>query len=94
MREQLEALVLEVYRRGIRYAQAVREVKKAFICAVLRANNGNQVKSALQMGLHRNTLSRAILELDIDLTSVRSSGRRRPPQPESRVLPRKKEHLS
>ena len=94
MREQLEALVLEMYRRGIRYKEAVREFKKAFICTVLRANNGNQVKSALQMGLHRNTLSRTILELHIDLTSVRPAGRRRPPQPERQILTRKKEHLS
>jgi len=56
MRERLEALVLEMRRHGILYTEGVREFKKVFICTVLRANNGNQVKSARQMGLHRNTL--------------------------------------
>jgi len=56
MRERLEALVLEMHRHGILYTEAVREFKKVFICVVLRGNNGNQVKSARQMGLHRNTL--------------------------------------
>jgi len=52
--------------------------------------NGNQVKSA---GLHRNTLSRTVLEFNIDLTSVRPAGRRLPLRPERQVLRRKKEHL-
>jgi hypothetical protein len=87
MREQLEALVLEMHRRGIRYSEAVQEFRKAFIVTVLRANNGNQLRSARQMGMHRNTLSRTILQLDIDLASVR--GRRRPPQAERPFSSRK-----
>jgi len=93
MREQLEALVLEMYRRGIRYKEAVREFKKAFICAVLRANNGNQSKSAKQLGVHRNTLTRTVLAMHIDLRTMRPSARRRPPQAELQVLPSKKERL-
>ena len=94
MRERLEALVLEMRRHGILYTEGVREFKKVFICTVLRANNGNQVKSARQMGLHRNTLRRTIFELHIDIASVRPSGLRRPPRPERQILTRKKEHLS
>ena len=93
MREQLEALVLEMYRRGIAYPDALDEFKRTFICTVLRANNFNQVKSARHMGMHRNTLSRAILELHIDITSMRPSGRRRPPRPERHIPPRRKEGL-
>ena len=89
MREQLEALVLEMHRRGIRYSEAVQEFRKAFIVTVLRANNGNQLRSARQMGMHRNTLSRTILQLDIDLASVRLSSRRRPPQAERPFSSRK-----
>ena len=94
MRERLEALVLEMHRHGILYTEAVREFKKVFICTVLRANNDNQVKSARQMGLHRNTLRRTIFELHIDIASVRPSGLRRPPRPERQILTPKKEHLS
>ena len=89
MKEQLEALVLEMHRRGIRYSEAVREFRKAFISAVLRANNGNQLRSARQMGMHRNTLSRTISQLEIDLHDVRSSARRRPPQAERQITQKK-----
>ena len=85
MREQLEALVLEMHRRGILYSEAVREFRKAFICAVLRANNGNQFRSARQMRVHRNTLHRTISELQIDLETVRTAVKRRPPQAERQV---------
>jgi len=94
MRERLEALVLEMHRHGILYTEAVREFKKVFICVVLRGNNGNQVKSARQMGCIATPWRRTIFELHIDIASVRPSGLRRPPRPERQILTRKKEHLS
>ena len=93
MRQQLEDIVREMRRRGIPYEQAVDEFKKAFLCAVLRVNNGNQSKSAKQLGVHRNTLTRTILTMDIDLKAMRPSAKRRPPQAELHVLPHKKERL-
>jgi Fis family transcriptional regulator, factor for inversion stimulation protein len=89
MREQLEALVQEMHRRGIQYSEAVREFKRAFVSGVLRINNGNQLRSARLLGMHRNTLSRTIVQLDIDLEGLRPAARRRPPQAE-RQLPRRK----
>jgi hypothetical protein len=44
VKEQLEKLVLQMYRTGTPYSQAVREFQKAFIIAVLEDLNGNQVK--------------------------------------------------
>lgn len=93
MKQQLEDLVREMRRRGIPYQQAVDEFKKAFLSTVLRTNNGNQSKSAKQLGVHRNTLTRTILAMDIDLRSMRPSVRRRPPQAELQVLPSKKQRL-
>lgn len=90
MKQQLEDLVREMRRRGTPYQAAVDEFKRAFLCTVLRANNGNQSKSAKQLGVHRNTLSRTILAMDIDLRAMRPSARRRPPQAELTVLPSKK----
>src|SRR5579863_9128073 len=75
------------------YQEAVDEFKKAFLSVVLRANNGNQSKSAKQLGVHRNTLTRTILAMHIDLRAMRPSARRRPPQAELQVLPHKKERL-
>jgi Fis family transcriptional regulator len=92
MKQQLEDLVREMRRRGTPYQEAVDGFKKAFLSVVLRANNGNQSKSAKQLGVHRNTLTRTILAMHIDLRAMRSP-RRRPPQAELRVLPHKKERL-
>jgi Fis family transcriptional regulator, factor for inversion stimulation protein len=93
MKQQLEDLVREMRRRGTPYQEAVDEFKKAFLSVVLRANDGNQSKSAKQLGVHRNTLTRTVLAMRIDLRAMRPSAKRRPPQAELQVLPRKKERL-
>lgn len=79
MKDQLESLVGQMYKSGILYSEAVREFKKRFIVNVLRENHGNQCKAARELGMHRNTLSRTIEELRIDMREVRE-GIRRPPQ--------------
>ncbi len=81
VRDQLEALVAQMYQSGILYSEAVREFRKRFILTVLEHNNGNQCKAARQLGMHRNTLSRTITELELDVRSVRA-GVRRPPKSE------------
>ena len=37
MKEQLESVVLQMYRAGVRCSEAVREFQKAFILTVLKA---------------------------------------------------------
>jgi transcriptional regulator with GAF, ATPase, and Fis domain len=78
VKDQLEALVAQMYKSGILYSEAVREFKKRFIMNVLQENNGNQCKAARELGMHRNSLSRTIEELQIDIREVRN-GLRRPP---------------
>jgi len=89
VKDQLEALVAQMYQSGILYSEAVREFKKRFILTVLEQNNGNQCKAARQLGMHRNTLSRTICELDLDVRAVRA-GARRPPKSEKPVMLEKK----
>lgn len=79
MKDQLEALVAQMYRSGITYVEAVSEFKKKFILAVLQDSKGNQCKAARQLGMHRNTLSRTIADLELDAKVLRS-GKRRPPR--------------
>ena len=79
MRDQLEALIAQMYESGILYNEAVREFKKRFILAVLQKNQGNQCRAARELGMHRNTLSRTISELKVDIRAVRN-GARRPPR--------------
>ncbi len=78
MKDQLEALIMQMYRSGILYSEAVREFKKRFILTVLQENNGNQCRAARQLGMHRNTLSRTIQELKIDMRGLRNVVRRPP----------------
>ncbi len=79
MKDQLEALIMQMYKSGILYGEAVREFKKRFILTVLQENKGNQCKTARQLGMHRNTLSRTIAELELDIKGLRR-GARRPPR--------------
>jgi DNA-binding NtrC family response regulator len=79
VKDQLEALVQQMYKSNILYSEAVREFKKRFIATVLEENKGNQCRAARQLGMHRNTLSRTIGELKIDIREFRD-GAKRPPR--------------
>jgi DNA-binding NtrC family response regulator len=78
VKDQLEALVQQMYRSNILYSEAVREFKKRFIATVLQENKGNQCRAARQLGMHRNTLSRTIGELKLDVREFRDGGKRPP----------------
>jgi Fis family transcriptional regulator, factor for inversion stimulation protein len=78
VKDQLEALILQMYKSNILYAEAVREFKKRFILTVLEENQGNQCRAARQLGMHRNTLSRTLAELKIDVRPLRDG--KRPPR--------------
>jgi DNA-binding NtrC family response regulator len=67
-----------MYKSGILYSEAVREFKKRFILAVLQENQGNQCRAARELAMHRNTLSRTIAELRLDMRAVRDLSRRPP----------------
>ncbi len=84
MRRELESLVTQMHSSGIRYEDAVSEFKRTFLREVLIANRGNQCKAAEELGMHRNTLSRAMAELGLSLQEVRA-GLKRPPRSERPV---------
>ena len=63
MHEKLERLVEEMVSRGIRFGDAQREFEKRFISQVLAKVDGNLSKAAEVLGIHRNTLSRKMVEL-------------------------------
>src|SRR5581483_8976943 len=80
MKDALEALVREMFHSGMLYSDAVDEFKRSFIATVLRENRGNQLRTARELHIHRNTLRQTISELRIDPKAVRLSLRHRPPQ--------------
>jgi Fis family transcriptional regulator len=84
LKRELESLVTQMHSSGIRYEDAVREFKRTFICEVLIRHRGNQCKAAEELGMHRNTLSRAMAELGLSLAEVRA-GLKRPPRSERLV---------
>ena len=88
MKEELEDIVLQIYRSGLRYSEAVREFQRMFLATALRETNANQVRAAKKLGIHRNTLRRQIRELEPDIKTMRVGGRR-PPSSERVVIERK-----
>ena len=71
MKDQLEGLVSQMVEHGILFDEAIGEFEKRFIKRVLDRVEGNQSRAAVMLGIHRNTLSRKIVEYKLD-------GRRRP----------------
>jgi Fis family transcriptional regulator len=78
VKDQLEALVQQMYKSNILYSEAVREFKRRFITTVLEENSGNQCRAARELGMHRNTLSRTVSELKINVREFREGGKRPP----------------
>jgi len=66
VRDQLEGLILQMVERGILFDEAVGEFEKRFIKHVLDRTNGNQSRAAEVLGIHRNPLSRKIVEYKLD----------------------------
>ena len=78
MKRELDSLVTQMHSAGVSYAEAIRQFKRRYLLEVLAQHKGNQCKAADELGMHRNTLSRTLAELDLDTAQIRS-GLRRPP---------------
>jgi Fis family transcriptional regulator len=66
VKDQLEGLVSQMVERGILFDEAIGEFEKRFIKRVLDRAQGNQSRAAELLGIHRNTLSRKIMEYELD----------------------------
>jgi Fis family transcriptional regulator, factor for inversion stimulation protein len=62
----MEGLVSWMVERGILFDEAVEEFEKRFIKRVLDRVDGNQSRAADVLGIHRNTLSRKLVEYKLD----------------------------
>ena len=62
MKLQLEALVIEMVDKGIRFSEAKREFEKRFITRVLQQHRGNLSRAAKDLRIHRNTLGKKLEE--------------------------------
>jgi DNA-binding NtrC family response regulator len=75
MKARLEAIIAHTRSSGMLYNEAVREFRKAFVTAVLRDKCWNRCKTARQLEMHRNTLSRLTAELHIEMPTSRHGPR-------------------
>ena len=66
MKQQLEALVIEMVDKGIRFSEAKREFEKRFITCVLLQHRGNLSRAAKDLRIHRNTLGKKIEEYKLN----------------------------
>jgi Fis family transcriptional regulator len=85
LKRELDALVTHMHGAGMSYTDAVRQFKRRFILEVLARHKGNQCKAAVELGMHRNTLSRTLAELDLNTAQIRR-GMRRPVMSERPML--------
>jgi Fis family transcriptional regulator len=94
LKRELDGLITQMHSSGIPYSDAVRQFKKRYILEVLAQHKGNQCKAADELGMHRNTLSRTLAELEMDTAQIKNqirdrvregairNGMRRPPSSE------------
>ena len=81
MKRELDGLVMQMHSSGVTYGEAVKQFKRRFILEVLARHKGNQCRAAEELGMHRNTLSRTLAELELATAQIRN-GMRRPPASE------------
>ena len=85
LKRELQSLVTQMHSSGVSYAEALRQFKRRYLLEVLAHHRGNQCKAAEELGMHRNTLSRILTELEMDSAQIRTgirNGMRRPPASE------------
>ena len=65
LRSQLQALVADMVKHGIRLDEARAELDREFLRQTLESCGGNQSRAAELLQLHRNTLRRKLVELGL-----------------------------
>ena len=63
LKERLEILCMEMIEKGILFSEATEQFEKCFIAEVMRRNEGNLIRTAANLGIHRNTLSKKVKRL-------------------------------
>ena len=63
--ERLDKLVEEMVDKGAQFEDAIQEFEKRFIVRVLGTCDGSLTRTADMLGIHRNTLTRKMVEYKI-----------------------------
>jgi DNA-binding NtrC family response regulator len=84
MKEKFESLVEHLSTNGFFLEEAVELLEKTLIVRTLEATAGNRSAAAKQLGIHRNTLQRKMIEYQLGrprrkpATAERTGLRKRP----------------
>ena len=73
--DKLEKLVEEMVDKGVQFEDAVHEFEKRFITCVLGACDGSLTKTAVTLGIHRNTLQRKMVAYGLGNGRGRANGK-------------------
>jgi transcriptional regulator with PAS, ATPase and Fis domain len=63
LKERLEILCTEMVEKGILFPEAAEQFERCFIAEAMRKNDENLTRTALSLGIHRNTLSKKVKNL-------------------------------
>ena len=72
MKENFDALVQHLLNGGIFLGQAIEILEKRMIESALERCRGNQCSASKQLGIHRNTLQRKMVEYGLGNGRARS----------------------
>jgi Fis family transcriptional regulator len=87
MKNEIEGLVDRLLGGNVFLQEAIEVLERGMIGGALQRHNGNQSAASKQLGIHRNTLQRKMVEYG--LADGRSRARRKPPAAERRARKRK-----
>jgi Fis family transcriptional regulator len=73
---QVESFVRDARASNLNLKEVVRQVRRCFIVAALVDNNFNQCRAARDLGMHRNTVTRTLVALDVDIAVLRGDTRK------------------
>ena len=60
LKDRVEILCTEMIEKGILFSEAMEQFERCFITEVMRRNDGNLIRTAEKLGIHRNTLSKKV----------------------------------
>jgi Fis family transcriptional regulator len=85
--DRLASAIAEMRTRGVEYRRCVREIKRIYLVAVLKANRGNVSHAAREIGMHRNSMMRMLDEFEINAAEIRIASRVGKKQPRPAFAP-------
>ncbi len=76
MKERFDALVQNLLDGNIFLEEAIEVLERSMIEGVLKRTQGNQSAASKQLGIHRNTLQRKMVEYDLGNGRSRARAKR------------------